>query len=210
MKELVYMIAMIIIAITNSEVNIEEIVESPSIQLEEKVELGDFFAFYDGTMFYYKENDQEAFDIVLSMLRELPENVKIGAAEIHFEGKNGNIAGSTSGTTITLYDFLSYDEETQRHILYHEVAHTYGNILWSKNLIDIDYSEYAEAVKKDKNYLSDYSKSKIKEENNYSEDFADGFSEYFRNYKSFKRKHKNRFEYLERFIKEDFENGKEK
>lgn len=210
MKELVYMIAIMIVAITNSEVNIEEIVKKPSIQQEEKVELGAFFSFYDGTKFYYYENDKKAFEIVLDMLREIPENVKIGVAEVHFEGKNGNIAGTTSGTTITLYDFLSYDEEIQRHILYHEVGHTFGNVLWSENLIDIDYSEYAEAVKKDKNYLSDYSKGKIKEENNYSEDFADGFSEYFRNYKSFKRKHKNRFEYLEKFIKEDFENGKEK
>ena len=158
----------------------------------------------DGTMFYYKGNDQKAFDIVLNLLRELPENVKIGVAEIHFEGKNGNVAGRTGGTTITLYDFLSYDKETQRHILFHEVAHSFGNVLWSKNIIDLDYTEYAEAVKKDKNYLSDYSKGKIKEENNYSEDFADGFSEYFRNYKSFKRKHKNRFEYLDKLIKEEF------
>lgn len=204
MKELVYMIALVVMAINNQKVNIEEIVKSPSIQQEQKVELGDFFAFYDGTMFYYKEKDQEAFDIVLNLLRELPENVKIGVAEIHFEGKNGNVAGRTGGTTITLYDFLSYDKETQRHILFHEVAHTFGNVLWSKNLIDLDYKEYAEYVKKDKNYLSDYSKGKIKEENNYSEDFADGFSEYFRNYKSFKKKYKNRFEYLNKLIKEEY------
>jgi len=198
------MIAIVVMAMSNQKVNIEEIVKSPSIQQEEKVELRDFFSFYDGTMFYYKENDQEAFDIVLNLLRELPENVKIGVAEIHFEGKNGNVAGRTIGTTITLYDFLSYDKETQRHILFHEVAHTFGNVLWSKDIIDLDYSKYAEFVKKDKNYLSDYSKGKIKEENNYSEDFADGFSEYFRNYKSFKRKHKNRFEYLDKLIKEEF------
>ena len=204
MKELVYMIALVVIAMSNQKVNIDEIVKSPSIQQEEKVELGDFFAFYDGTMFYYKENDQEAFEIVLNLLRELPENVKKGVAEIHFEGKNGNVAGRTGGSTITLYDFLSYDEKTQRHIFYHEVGHTFGNVLWSQKLIDLDYTEYAEAVKKDKNYLSDYSKSKIKEENNYSEDFADGFSEYFRTYKSFKRKHKNRFEYLDKLIKEEF------
>ena len=209
MKELVYVIAIIIVAITQNEINIEDLVKSPSIQQEEKVELGDFFAFYDGTMFYYKENDQEAFNIVLNLLRELPENVKMGVAEIHFEGKNGNVAGTTSGTTIILYDFLSYDKETQRHILYHEVGHTFGNVLWSQNKLDIDYTEYAEAVKKDRNYLSDYSKSKIKDENNYSEDFADGFSEFFRNYKSFKRRNKNRFEYLEKLIKEEREYEKQ-
>ena len=115
------MIALVVMAMSNQKVNIEDIVKR-SIQLqEEKVELGAFFAFYDGTIFKYKENDKEAFDIVLALLRELPENVKIGVAEIHFEGKNGNVAGTTSGTTITLYDFLSYDKEVQRHILYHEV-----------------------------------------------------------------------------------------
>ena len=68
--------------------------------------------------------------------------------------------------------------------------------MWVSGLFDMEYQEYAEKVKEDKNYLSDYSKRHIKDNNNYSEDFADGFSEYFRNYKSFKRKHKNRFEYL--------------
>ena len=42
MKEQVYMIAIMIVAITNSEVNFEEIVKKPSIQQEEKVELGAF------------------------------------------------------------------------------------------------------------------------------------------------------------------------
>ena len=202
MKELVYVIALVVMAMSNQKVNIEDIVKT-SVQQEEKVELGSFFSFFDGTQFYYYESDKESFEIVLNLLRELPENVKIGVAEVHFEGKNGNVAGSTSGTTITLYDFLSYDKETQKHILYHEVAHTYRNVLWSKNLIDPDYEVYAEAVKKDRNYLSEYSKGKIKDENNYAEDFADGFSEYFRNYKSFKRKCKNRFEYLNKLIKEE-------
>ena len=120
------MIAIMIMAITNSEVNIEEIVKKPSIQQEEKVELGAFFAFYDGTKFYYYENNKKAFEIVLDMLRELPENVKIGVAEVHFEGQNGNVAGSTGGTTITLYDFMAYDAEIQKHILYHEVRTYFG------------------------------------------------------------------------------------
>ena len=70
MKELVYMIAIMIVAITNSEVNIEEIVKKPSIQQEEKVELGASFAFYDGTKFYYYEKDQKAFEYLGKTYKE--------------------------------------------------------------------------------------------------------------------------------------------
>lgn len=154
----------------------------------------------DGTQFYYTEEYKEAFEIVLSMLQELPEEVKIGVAEIHFEGKNENIAGRTSGTTITLFDFMAYDTNIQKYILFHEVGHAYSNVLWSKGILDLDYTKYSEYAKKDKNYISSYSKGKIKENANYSEDFADAFSKYFSDNKNFKRKYKNRYEYLEKLM----------
>ena len=108
------------------------------------------------------------------------------------------MAGVTKGTSIILYDFSAYDTSTQRHILYHEIGHTFANELGRLNKLDFD--KYIEVAKKDKSYLSNYSKKKIKENNNYSEDFADAFSMYFKDNDSLKRKHKNRYEYLENLI----------
>ena len=108
------------------------------------------------------------------------------------------MAGVTKGTSIILYDFSAYDTSTQRHILYHEIGHTFANEMSRLNKLDFD--GYIEVVKNDKNYLSNYSKKKIKENNNYSEDFADAFSMYFRENDVLKRKHKNRYEYLKNLI----------
>ena len=72
--------------------------------------------------------------------------------------------------------------------------------MWVSGLFDMEYQEYAEKVKKDKNYLSDYSKRHIKDNNNYSEDFADAFAQYYMNNKTFKRKHPNRYEFIENLM----------
>lgn len=197
MKELICMVAMVIMTISTIKMNNEVIIES-SIQQIENVELGTFFMFKNGTKFIYREKDKESLNLVLEYLNDLPEKVKQGVKEIHFEDKKGEVAGVTKGTSITLYDFSAYDTSTQRHILYHEIGHTFANELCRLNKLDFDW--YIEVVKKDKNYLSNYSKRKIKENNNYSEDFADVFSMYFRDNGSLKRKHKNRYEYLDNLI----------
>lgn len=62
--------------------------------------------------------------------------------------------------------------------------------------MDSNYTEYSEYVKKDKNYVTNYSKRYIKKKENYSEDFADSFSLYFRNCKKLKSKYTNRYEYI--------------
>ena len=179
------------------KVNNEVIIES-SIQQVENVELGTFFILKNDTKFIYREKDKESLNLVLDYWNDLPIKVKQGVKEIHFEDKKGDVAGVTKGTSITLYDFSAYDTLTQRHILYHEIGHTFANEMSRLNKLDFD--KYIEVAKKDNNYLSNYSKKKIKENNNYSEDFADAFSMYFRECDSFKRKHKNRYEYLDNLI----------
>lgn len=197
MKELVCIIIGIIISFSELKVNNEVIIES-SIQQIENVELGTFFMLKNDTKFIYREKDKKSLNLVLDYWNDLPKKVKQGVKEIYFEDKKGDVAGVTKGTSITLYDFSAYNTSTQKHILYHEIGHTFANELERLNKLDFD--EYIDAAKIDKNYLSNYSKNKIRENNNYSEDFADAFSMYFRECDSFKRKHKNRYEYLDNLI----------
>ena len=197
MKELICILAMLIMTFSGVKVNNEVIIDS-SIQQVESVELGTFFMLKNDTKFIYREKDKESLILVLNYWNDLPINVKQGVNEIYFEDKRGDVAGVTKGTSITLYEFSAYDTSTQRHILYHEIGHAFANELGRLNKMDFDM--YIEMVNKDKNYLSNYSKNKIKENNNYSEDFADAFSMYFRDCDSFKRKHKNRYEYLDNLI----------
>ena len=196
MKEII-LILILIMSSGQLKVNNEGIIES-SIRQVENVELGTFFMLKNDTKFIYREKDKESLNLVLDYWNDLPKKVKQGVKEIYFEDKKGDVAGVTKGTSITLYDFSAYDISTQRYILYHEIGHTFANELGRLNKLDFD--GYIEVVKKDKNYLSNYSKRKIKENNNYSEDFADAFSMYFKDNDSLKRKHKNRYEYLENLI----------
>ena len=197
MKELICMVAMVIMSISSTKMN-NEVIKESSIQQIENVELGTFFILKNDIKFIYREKDNESLNLVLEYLNNLPVKVKQGIKEIHFEDKKGDVAGVTKGTSIILYDFSAYDTSTQRHILYHEIGHTFANELGRLNKLDFD--KYIEVAKKDKSYLSNYSKKKIKENNNYSEDFADAFSMYFRENDVLKRKHKNRYEYLNNLI----------
>lgn len=197
MKELIYVMMLLIMTISTTKLNNEVIIES-SIQQVENVELGNFFMLKNDIKFIYRKIDKKSLRYVLDYLDDLPLKAKQGINEIHFEYKNGEIAGVTKGAIITLYNFSAYDILTQRHILYHEIGHTFANEMSRLNKLNFD--RYIEMAKKDKNYLSNYSSLKIKENNNYSEDFADAFSMYFRDIDSLKRKNKNRFEFLDNLI----------
>ena len=105
MKELIYMLAILIMTFGSIKVNNEVIIES-SIQQIENVELGTFFMLKNDTKFIYREKDNESLSLVLEYLNDLPEKVKQGVKEIHFEDKKGEVAGVTKGTSITLYDFF--------------------------------------------------------------------------------------------------------
>lgn len=118
LKELILAISIVVMSLYNTgQVNIiEENIIQPILD-----ERADFFMLKNGIQYYYKGKDKEAVEIVEELLGELPENVLVGVKEIHFEGKNGNVLGSASGTIIKLYDFMNYDPNTQKDTLYHEV-----------------------------------------------------------------------------------------
>ena len=67
-------------------------------------------------------------------------------------------------------------------------------------VLDYHYTDYAEAVKEDNNYISSYSKKYIIEKNNYSEDFADSVAKYLINNKKLSEKYSNRQEYIEQIL----------
>lgn len=118
MKSMILAISIAVMSLYNTgQFNIiEETIIQP-IQEER----ADFFSLKNGIQYYYKGKDKEAVEIVENLLEELPDNVLIGVGEIHFEGENGDIAGTAGGSVITLYNFMSYSKSTQKDILYHEV-----------------------------------------------------------------------------------------
>ena len=197
MKSLILTISIVAMSLYNTGyVNmIEEQVVQPI-----REEKADFFTLRNGVQYIYKGKDKEMVEIVSDLIDQLPSELTMGVGEIHFEGKNGDTAGTACGSKIVLHDFESYSKNMQKHILYHEVAHTLGNAMQFYRILDRNYTDYTEYAKKDKNYLTDYSKDVIKREGNYSEDFADALAEYIMNNNSFKRKYKNRYEYIENLI----------
>ena len=67
-------------------------------------------------------------------------------------------------------------------------------------VLNYHYTDYAEAVKEDNNYISSYSKKYIIEKNNYSGDFADSVAKYLINNKKLSEKYSNRQEYIEQIL----------
>lgn len=203
MKGLIYAITIIMLTFNNSDLNlIPTKMEKYSVQ-QEQVESSTIFMLKNGIQFYYKSEDGQAVEIVNQLLEKLPSEFLIGVQRIDFEGKNGNVAGRTRGKDIILFDFMNYEIEAQKRILYHEIAHTYSNVLSAYGFIESDYADYAVFVKKDKNYVTDYAKSYIKEQNSYSEDFADSVALYFSNPQKLKKKHSNRYQYIDKLINEE-------
>lgn len=177
--------------------------------------LGSIFFSKDLTLneldsFFYvpKENSLEIkYDIentfddskfrVNELLNELPDELKKGIKEIIlYSYDNDNIAGTTKDGVIKLYNFSKYNKTTQKYILYHEVAHTFGRYLMDNKILDYHYTDYQEYVKLDNNFVSKYSKEYIINDENYSEDFADSIVQYLTNECKFISNHPNRSMYI--------------
>ena len=165
-------------------------------------ELSLFLCPNDNIKIYYDEETERIPKTISDYLEKVPAEMKLGTKQIILLSyKNENVAGVSKDETIYLYDFNSYSTSTQKYIIYHEVAHNWGNYLMQLKIIDYGYTEYSEVVKKDNNYITDYSKSYIKEKGRYSEDFADAVAEYLKNKNSFSKKYTNRANYIEKIIK---------
>ena len=187
-----------IIILMSSSVNANEISVESSIQNE----LGFFLCLEDGISIKYTAVNKKSVKKISKYLSILPAEMKKGIEEIVLiPEKNENVAGITKNEVIYLYDYEQYDVSTQKYIIWHEVGHIWGNYLMQMKLLDYDYTEYSEAVKKDNNYITEYSKNYILNKEKYSEDFADAVVEYLLNKDKFNKKHENRAKYIENLIK---------
>lgn len=119
MKEVFYVVAIIIMTFSKNHEVLE--MAQPSIEISQFIQDENIVSYTDGISFYYTKEDIKAYETVVEMLKELPENVKQGVSEIHFEGNNGDILGTASGSVITLYSFKHYGSYTQKDTLFHEV-----------------------------------------------------------------------------------------
>lgn len=146
--------------------------------------------------------NEEDLTNVISLLEEIPPEI-VGCVDklvLYDNEVEENVAGVSKDRTIKLYDFSSYCVANQKHIIYHEFAHIWGNKLMQYKVLDYHYTDYSEAVRKDNNYISNYSKKYIIEKNNYSEDFADSVTKYLISDKKLSEKYSNRQAYIEQML----------
>ena len=146
--------------------------------------------------------NEEDLTNVISLLKEIPPEIVdcVDKLVLYDNEVEENVAGISKDRTVKLYDFSNYCVATQKHIICHEFAHIWGNKLMQYKVLDYHYTDYAEAVKEDNNYISSYSKKCIIEKNNYSEDFADSVAKYLINNKKLSEKYSNRQEYIEQIL----------
>ena len=172
-------------------------------------ELGSFFdvsnlyitEVNDGIEYVYSRNNLTSKELVVEILDEVPKELKMGTKQIFlYQSSNDNVAGVAKDEQNELYNLEQYDKETQKYIVYHEIAHLWGRKLMQYKMLDYHYTDYAEAVRKDNNYISNYSKKYNVEKNNYSEDFADSVAKYLINNKKLSEKYSNRQAYIEQML----------
>ena len=147
--------------------------------------------------YVYQIKNSEEKEFIVKLLKEIPDKMKNGIDQIILHlNNNGDIAGITNDGDIELFNFSKYSKVTQKYILYHELAHTWGRYLMNNKVLDYHYTQYQEYVKLDNNYVTKYSKNYIIEKNNYSEDFADSVAQYLINKEKFILKYPNRAKYI--------------
>ncbi|MBE5821652.1 MAG: hypothetical protein E7311_03565 [Clostridiales bacterium] len=146
--------------------------------------------------------NEEDLTNVISLLKEIPPEIVdcVDKLVLYDNEVEENVAGISKDRTVKLYDFSNYCVATQKHIICHEFAHIWGNKLMQYKVLDYHYTDYAEAVKEDNNYISSYSKKYIIEKNNYSEDFADSVAKYLISDKKLSKKYSNRQAYIEQML----------
>lgn len=170
-------------------------------------ELSLFLCSNDEIIVNYTENQEKDAKRVIKYLELIPSEMKKGTKSIYLlDYPNGNVAGTATDEEIFLYEIESYDYDTQKHIICHEIAHNWKNYIIRYKLVDYELTAYSEAVILDNNYISDYSKVSIIEKGNYSEDFADSVSMFVNDSNKLQRKYPNRYNYINNLL---FEHKKE-
>lgn len=151
----------------------------------------------DDVKIIYSEKDDESIEKVIEYLKNMPSETKVNLEEIKLLPNNsrGNVAGVTNYDKITIYGLSKYDDETIENIIYHEVAHTWAYELIREKVLDFSYTDYREVVEADDNYVSNYSKKAIKNDD-YSEDFAESIAFFFMDTEDFEEEHPARAEFI--------------
>ena len=163
-----------------------------------------FITTFNGIKIIYTDKEKITINILKSYLKKVPKNTLINLKEIKMipYSNNANIAGTTKDNIIVLYNFSKYNTDTQKNIIYHEIAHTWAKSLMDNDVIDYSYTNYNEYVQKDNSYVSGYAKDYAEGHNGrLSEDFADSFAFYIINQKSFKKQYPNRTIYISDLLK---------
>lgn len=192
----IYIVYFVLILIVNSQYIVDK------VPVQNELEL--FLYTNEKTQNQLKiqyENEEDLKNVV-NLLKEIPPEIVdcVDKLVLYDNEVEENVAGISLDRTIKLYDFSNYCVATQKHIIYHEFAHIWGNKLMQYKVLDYHYTDYAEAVKEDNNYISSYSKKCIIEKNNYSEDFADSVAKYLISNKKLSEKYSNRQEYIEQML----------
>ena len=92
--------------------------------------------------------NEEDLTKVISLLEEIPPEIVdcVDKLVLYDNEVEENVAGVSKDRTIKLYDFSSYCVATQKHIIYHEFAHIWGNKLMQYKVLDYHYTDYVETV----------------------------------------------------------------
>ena len=152
----------------------------------------------------YTDREKAAINTLKAYIKKAPKNTLVNLKEIKMipYSNNANIAGTTKDSVIILYNFSKYNTNTQKNIIYHEIAHTWAKSLMDNDVIDYSYTNYNEYVLKDNSYVSGYAKDFADgHDGRLSEDFADSIAFYIINQKSFKKQYPNRAEYIKELLK---------
>lgn len=166
-------------------------------------DLNVFVTTYKNIQIVYTDKEKSALNKLKNYINNMPVKVISNLSQIKMipYSNTKNIAGSTKDRNIILYNFSKYNTTTQKNIIFHEITHTWANKLMEEFIIDYDYTNYNNIVRKDNNYVSKYAEEFANDSGRLSEDFADSVAFYLINQKSFKKNYPNRHEYITMLLK---------
>lgn len=149
----------------------------------------------------YTDLEKNYIDVLINYINELPQELvkNIDTIKMIPYKNHSKIAGVTKNNNITLYKFSSYDEDKQKNILIHEIAHTWINKMIDENLLEYSLNNYLLAIESDNNYVSSYSKRFTEKNGRPSEDLAESIAFYFIK-SNFSDTYPNRAEFIRKLM----------
>lgn len=155
----------------------------------------------DGIKVIYTDKDKKALSIIEKIITNIPNAMKLNVKEIQCLPYSipDNTAAITKNNRIYTYSISRYSSLVIKHILLHEISHTWANRLMKEKVIDYSYTDYSKAVMADKKSVTAYSE-KYNNREIYSEDFAESVALYLSSQRTFETKYQNRANYIENLL----------